>query len=58
MDRNDSIGPGGFLVAFVAGAAVGAAVAHEGAGAIGLRRMLGLARRHHRQTPGLENQIV
>lgn len=27
MARNDSIGPGGFLVAFVAGAAVGAAVA-------------------------------
>jgi gas vesicle protein len=27
MDRNDSIGAGGFLVAFVAGAAVGAAVA-------------------------------
>lgn len=27
MARNDSIGPGGLLVAFVAGAAVGAAVA-------------------------------
>jgi gas vesicle protein len=27
MASNDSIGPGGFLVAFVAGAAVGAAVA-------------------------------
>ena len=27
MARNDSMGPGGFLVAFVAGAAVGAAVA-------------------------------
>ena len=27
MARNDSLGPGGFLVAFVAGAAVGAAVA-------------------------------
>jgi gas vesicle protein len=27
MARNDSMGPGGFFVAFVAGAAVGAAVA-------------------------------
>ena len=41
-----------------AGAAVGATIAHEGAGAVGLSRVHGLARRHHRQTPGLEDQIV
>ena len=41
-----------------AGTPVGAAVTHEGAGTVGLRRMLGLAGRHHRQTAGLEHQIV
>jgi hypothetical protein len=41
-----------------AGTAVGATVAHEGAGAVGLGRVHGFARRHHRQTPGLEDQIV
>lgn len=51
MSRNDSIGAGGFLIAFVAGAAVGAAVALLFAPASGdeTRRYLGQRAREGRE---------
>ena len=41
-----------------AGAAVGAAIAHEGAPAVGFGGVLGLARRDHRKASAFEDQIV
>jgi gas vesicle protein len=51
MAQNDSIGPGGFLVAFIAGAAVGAAAALLFAPATGeeTRRYLGERAREGRE---------